>query len=31
MSAAGSNFRADLSTVQAASKHVYEVNGQIQA
>jgi len=31
MSAAGSNFRAELSTVQAASKHVYEVNAQIQA
>jgi ESAT-6 family protein len=31
MSGAGSNFRAELSTMQAASQHVYEVNAQIQA
>lgn len=31
MSGAGSNFRAELSTMQAASQHVYEVNAQIQS
>lgn len=31
MSGAGSNFRAELSTMQAASQHVYDVNAQIQA
>jgi early secretory antigenic target protein ESAT-6 len=31
MSAAGSNFRAELATMQAASQHVYDVNAQIQA
>jgi early secretory antigenic target protein ESAT-6 len=31
MSGAGSNFRADLSTMQAASQHVYDVNAQIQS
>ena len=31
MSGAGSNFRADLSNMQAASQHVYEVNAQIQS
>ena len=31
MSGAGSNFRADLANMQAASKHVYEVNAQIQS
>ena len=31
MSGTGSNFRADLGTMQAASQHVYDVNTQIQA
>jgi len=31
MSGAGSNFRAELSTMQAASQHVYDVNAQIQS
>jgi WXG100 family type VII secretion target len=31
MSGAGSNFRAELSTMQTASRHVYDVNAQIQA
>jgi WXG100 family type VII secretion target len=31
MSGAGSNFRAELAAMQAASQHVYEVNAQIQA
>ncbi|SRR5258708_6694594 len=31
MSGAGSNFRAELATMQAASQHVYDVNAQIQA
>ena len=31
MSGAGSNFKADLSNMQAASQHVYEVNAQIQS
>ena len=31
MSGAGSNFRADLSTMQTASRHVYDVNAQIQS
>jgi WXG100 family type VII secretion target len=31
MSGAGSNFRADLSTMQAASQHVLDVNAQIQS
>ena len=31
MSGAGSNFRADLSDMQKASQHVYEVNAQIQS
>ena len=31
MSGAGSNFRAELSTMQTASQHVYDVNAQIQA
>lgn len=31
MSGAGSNFGAELPTMQAASQHVYEVNAQIQS
>src|ERR1700694_191588 len=31
MSGAGSNFRAELSTMQTASQHVYDVNAQIQS
>jgi ESAT-6 family protein len=31
MSGTGSNFRAELSTMQTASQHVYDVNTQIQA
>jgi 6 kDa early secretory antigenic target len=31
MSGGGSNFRAELSTMQAASQHVYDVNAQIQS
>jgi WXG100 family type VII secretion target len=31
MSGAGSNFRAELPTMQAASQHVYDVNAQIQS
>jgi WXG100 family type VII secretion target len=31
MSGAGSNFRAELSTMQVAAQHVYEVNAQIQS
>jgi WXG100 family type VII secretion target len=31
MSGAGSNFRADLSTMRTASQHVYDVNAQIQS
>ncbi len=31
MSGAGSNFHAELSTMQAASQHVYDVNAQIQS
>jgi len=31
MSGTGSNFRAELSTMQTASQHVYEVNAQIQS
>jgi WXG100 family type VII secretion target len=31
MSGAGSNFRAELATMQAAAHHVYDVNAQIQS
>ena len=31
MSGAGSNFRADLSTMHVAAQHVYDVNSQIQS
>lgn len=31
MSGAGSNFQAELSTMRAASQHVYDVNAQIQS
>jgi WXG100 family type VII secretion target len=31
MSGAGSNFRAELSTMHVAAQHVYDVNAQIQA
>jgi WXG100 family type VII secretion target len=31
MSGAGSNFRTELSTMQAASQHVFDVNAQIQS
>lgn len=31
MSGGGSNFRTELSTMQAASRHVYDVNAQIQS
>src|SRR5258708_13128928 len=31
MSGGGSNFRTELSTMQAASQHVYDVNAQIQS
>ena len=31
MSGAGSNFRADLSTMHVAAQHVYDVNAQIQS
>jgi WXG100 family type VII secretion target len=31
MSGAGSNFRTDLSTMQTAAEHVYDVNAQIQS
>ncbi len=31
MSGAGSNFRTELATMQAASQHVYDVNAQIQS
>src|ERR1700687_6260930 len=31
MSGGGSNFRTELSTMQTASQHVYEVNAQIQS
>jgi WXG100 family type VII secretion target len=31
MSGAGSNFRAELATMQAAAQHVYDVNAQIQS
>jgi WXG100 family type VII secretion target len=31
MSGAGSNFRTDLSTMQTAAQHVYDVNAQIQS
>jgi WXG100 family type VII secretion target len=31
MSGAGSNFRTDLSTMQSAAQHVYDVNAQIQS
>lgn len=30
MSGAGSNFRAELSTMHGAAQHVYDVNAQIQ-
>jgi WXG100 family type VII secretion target len=31
MSGAGSNFRAELATMQVAAQHVYDVNAQIQS
>jgi WXG100 family type VII secretion target len=31
MSGAGSNFRAELSTMHVAAQHVYDVNAQIQS
>lgn len=31
MSGAGSNFRAELATMQAAAQHVRDVNAQIQS
>ncbi len=31
MTGAGSNFRAELATMQAASQHVNDVNAQIQS
>jgi early secretory antigenic target protein ESAT-6 len=31
MSGAGSNFRTELSTMQTAAQHVYDVNAQIQS
>jgi 6 kDa early secretory antigenic target len=31
MSGAGPNFRTELSTMQAAAQHVYDVNAQIQS
>jgi WXG100 family type VII secretion target len=31
MSGGGSNFRAELSTMQVAAQHVYDVNAQIQS